>query len=527
MGTKIMSWLRKMNIWTKLAGAIFGLTTVFTIWMLWTIASLNMLPMKYLVLVIVLVVLLLLGAFCTLFLPQFGTKKGEKKQLNRGKRYGLRLCGLVLSLCIVLVDAVGIKMISELQNAIVDITGDGEEVAYEIVGLYVLAEDSASKLEDVAEYNLGVSYAYNKDSIETAVDRMNKAFSKAKEIEWNEYSTVLDAVNALLTGESNAILMNVAYVSILEGVEGYEDIQSRIKVIHEFEMEDTSTPVINLATKPKDVTKEPFIVYVSGHDTNYSLKNQRSDVNILAVVNPVTKQVLLINTPRDYFVDLVGSKGGDGQKDKLTHCGIYGIECSMATLSALYDQDVHYYAEVNFVGFTRLIDAMGGITVYSDATFYASQSDTQIYKGENNLNGKEALGFVRERYNLPDGDAARGRHQMAVIQAIVKKAASGAILTHYTDILSSMGSCFGTNLTNEEASNLVKMQINDMASWNIKSISVAGDGYGERNYCFSIPGQSVYVLPQNATYVEYAQKLIDKVFDGAVLTDEDLVLPAQ
>jgi anionic cell wall polymer biosynthesis LytR-Cps2A-Psr (LCP) family protein len=116
---------------------------------------------------------------------------------------------------------------------------------------------------------------------------------------------------------------------------------------------------------------------------------------------------------------------------------------------------------------------------------------------------------------------------MAVIQAIVKKAASGAILTHYTDILNSMGSCFGTNLTNEEASNLVKMQINDMASWNIKSFSVAGNGYGERNYCYSIPGQTVYVLPQNATYIEHAQNLINKVFDGAVLTDEDLVLPAQ
>jgi len=170
---------------------------------------------------------------------------------------------------------------------------------------------------------------------------------------------------------------------------------------------------------------------------------------------------------------------------------------------------------------------MGGITVYSDASFFAAESGTQIQKGDNHLNGEEALGFVRERHNLPDGDAARGRHQMAVIQAIIKKAASGAILTHYGDILDSMGGCFGTNLSNDEASKLVKMQINDMASWNIKSFSVLGDGYGERNYCYSIPGQTVYVLPQNAAYVDHAKDLIDKVFDGETLTDEDLVLPTE
>lgn len=526
MWTKFLAWFKSLSTWTKLAGVIFGLTAIFTIWMLSTVASLNMLPLKYLIPVILLVVFLLFGAFWTLFLPQFPAKDGkEKKPVNEKKKYICRIVGLVLALCIVLVDAVGIKMIGELQGAIGDVLSDEEEVVYEIVGLYVLADDHATELKDVSAYDLGLSYAHDKESIETAVGMMHTSFNK--EFDWAEYETVLDAVNALLAGESDAILMNVAYISVLEGMEGYEDIQSRIKVIHEFKMEDTSVPVLDLSTKPEDITKEPFIVYVSGNDTNYSLKNQRSDVNILAVVNPVTKQVLLINTPRDYYIELTGSKVADGQMDKLTHCGIYGMECSMATLGDLYDQDVHYYAQVSFAGFTRLIDAMGGITVYSDATFYASQSGTQIYKGENHLNGAAALGFVRERYNLPDGDAARGRHQMAVIQAIVKKAASGAILTHYTDILDSMGGCFGTNLTNEEASNLVKMQIADMASWNIKSFSVLGTGYGERNYCYSIPGQTVYVLPQNATYVEHAQNLINKVFDGGILTDEDLVLPVQ
>lgn len=524
--TNFITWFKGLDNWTKLAGAIFGLTGIFTIWMLSTIASLNMLPMKYLVVVILLVVFLLFGAFWTLFLPQFPAKDGkERKPVSKQKKYVCRLIGLVLALCIVLVDALGISMIGQLQGAIGDMTGVGEDVVYESVGVYVVADDTATELKDVSAYDLGLSYAHDKESIEKAVGMMETSFGK--EFAWEEYDTVVLAVNALLTSEVDAILMNTAYISILEGMEGYEDIQTRIKLIHEFEMEDTNASAINLSTKPKDITKEPFIVYVSGNDTNYSLKNVRSDVNILAVVNPVTKQVLLINTPRDYYIELVGSGSADGQMDKLTHCGIYGIECSMATLGDLYDQDVHYYAQVSFVGFVRLIDAMGGIDVYSDASFFSAHSQTYVQQGYNYMDGEEALSFVRERHNLADGDNARGRHQMAVIQAIVKKAASGAILTHYGDILDSMGDCFGTNLTNEEASNLVKMQIGDMASWNIKSFSVQGDGYGASNYCYSVPGQTVYVLPQNAAYVSHAQNLIDKVFAGDILADEDMVLPAQ
>lgn len=77
------------------------------------------------------------------------------------------------------------------------------------------------------------------------------------------------------------------------------------------------------------VTLEPFVVYLSGVDTRGALtENARSDVNILAVVNPETKQVALINTPRDYYVDLAGTSS----KDKLTHAGMYGVQTSMDTL---------------------------------------------------------------------------------------------------------------------------------------------------------------------------------------------------
>ena len=524
--TKFLAWFNGLSMWTKLAGAIFGLTTVFTIWMLSTVASLNMLPLKYLIPVILLVVFLLFGAFWTLFLPQFPAKDGkEKKPVNKNMKYICRLIGLVMALCIVLVDAVGIKMIGELQGAIVDMTGDDEEVVYESVGLYVRMEDNAQELKNVISYDLGVSYAYDKESVETAVEMMDKAFGK--EMEWDEYDTVVEAVDALLAGEEDAILMNTAYFAVVEGLEGYEELQIKLKMVHEFKMEDKNSQTVTISEKPEDITKEPFIVYVSGNDTNSAMKNVRSDVNILAVVNPETKQVLLINTPRDYYVELAGTgqDAVDGQMDKLTHAGIYGIEASMATLSDLYDHPIPYYAQVSFNGFVNLIDAVGGVEVYSEKSFYTMVSQTHIQKGTNHLSGSVALEFVRDRMHFADGDNARGRHQMDVIKAIIKKAASGAILTRYGAILESMGSCFGTNVSNDEASKLVKMQIADLATWDIKSFSVTGSSYGEKNYCYSIPGQMVYVLPQSSDSIAHAKMLMDKVFNGEAITDQDLVSP--
>ena len=94
--------------------------------------------------------------------------------------------------------------------------------------------------------------------------------------------------------------------------------------------------------------------------------SSRSDVNIVATINTETKQILLVSTPRDYFVPLSISNGA---KDKLTHAGIYGIDVCMDTLGMLYDEDIHYYFRVNFGGFTKIIDALGCIDVDSDYEF--------------------------------------------------------------------------------------------------------------------------------------------------------------
>jgi LCP family protein required for cell wall assembly len=282
----------------------------------------------------------------------------------------------------------------------------------------------------------------------------------------------------------------------------------------------TDTPLLGAERSEEgSVATEPFVVYVSGSDTRSTeLGTGRSDVNILLVVNPTTKQVLMVNTPRDYYVEI--SVGG-GARDKLTHCGIYGIDCSMDTLSSLYDEKVNYYVQVNFSGFETLIDAIGGITVESEKTFRCSEGGYEIEEGVNELDGKTALSYARERKAFKDGDNARGRHQMQVIKAIIEKVSSGTtVLTRYSAILESMEGTFATNLTTDEMAALVRMQLSDGTAWNVKSFAVGGTDSSETTY--SMPSEKSYVMIPDEEQVSYAQGLIDRVMAGEILTDADI-----
>ena len=263
------------------------------------------------------------------------------------------------------------------------------------------------------------------------------------------------------------------------------------------------------------ITKEPFVVYLSGVDNRGELTEKaRSDVNILAVVNPTTKQAALINTPRDYYVDLAGTDS----KDKLTHAGLYGVETSMATLGNLYGVNVEHYIRINFAGFISIIDAIGGVDVYSDQAFTSVGSPgyydpTTFAEGWNHLDGKSALAFARERHAFKTGDIQRGINQMKVIDAMAEKLKSPALLMSFSKLMDAMSDCFVTSLSQEQISALVRMQLGDLSSWDIQSYSVTGTG-GKSSKCYSAKGQSLYVMKPDENSVNEAKALVAAVLGG-------------
>ncbi len=272
----------------------------------------------------------------------------------------------------------------------------------------------------------------------------------------------------------------------------------------------------------KKITKEqlddPYIVYLSGSDTrdNNLSEKTRSDVNILMVVNPKTHQVLLLNTPRDYYVNNPAYKG----MDKLTHCGLGGIENSMAALAELYELDeIDYFGRINFSGFEKLVDSIGGIDIYSDVAFTTEAgSNVHINQGMNHLNGFEALAYARERHAFASGDLARGEHQMQVIKAIASKmTSSSALISNYMGLMNSLKGMFETDAPQMLISYAVKDMLGSGDGWDMKSYAVTGKG----SYAVCVTsGQSLSVIIRDEASVEQAKEYIRQVMDGEALTIE-------
>jgi LCP family protein required for cell wall assembly len=252
----------------------------------------------------------------------------------------------------------------------------------------------------------------------------------------------------------------------------------------------------------KTEISKPYTVLISGVDTYGEVeKTSRSDVNIIAVVNPESKKILLVNTPRDYFVQLHGTTGA---KDKLTHAGIYGIEMSKNTLQDLYETDIDYTVRVNFTSLLNLVDALGGISVQSDQAFKADGYN--FVAGTNQLNAKQALAFSRERYSFSQGDRQRGKNQQKVIEAVVAKASQPDIIVNYQKILATLSDSFQTNASKDELSNLIKQQLDSVGQWKTESISV--DGTGSNSSTYSMGRQALYVMVPDMNTVNLAKTAI-------------------
>ena len=367
------------------------------------------------------------------------------------------------------------------------------------INVYVRVDDMAQSIQETGEYPYGILNTLDRDNTDETIYKISELLDTPLSI--TPYTSITEMVDSLLKGKTDAIIMNENYISMVSEIDGYGDIESKIRPVYSNVVERKVTS----ESEDKMITKNSFIVYVSGIDTTGSISvTSRSDVNILVAVNPVTKKILLLSTPRDYYVPLSISSG---VHDKLTHAGSYGINVSMDTLKMLYDTDIDYYVRLNFTSFVKIIDALGGIRVYSDYSF--STESYSFKKGYNNMNGAQALEFARERYSFAEGDRQRGKNQMAVIQGVIEKATSSAVLSRYASLLSSVQSSINTNISTDEIGSLVKQQLNDMGDWDISTYSV--DGTGSSEYTYSIPNQRAYVMIPDETTISEAKLKLQEI----------------
>lgn len=501
--------------WVPIALIIFLAQLVLEGYALFQIIRMNMLPLKYLFVIACGLAVLLLVT-CVLLFAGIGHGPGIGRRVRR-------IIALILALLFGAGSVYVARVATKVNETVDTVTTNTSLDA--MVGVYVLKDNVAETIQDAVGYTFGLMEDFDQDNTSYAVDAIQKELGQ--EIRTEGESSMTETAAALYAGSVDGMIMNEAYVGVLEETEDYADFSEKTKLIYEVPVQKTETVsgeenAENTSAEEdigsSQITETPFVVYISGSDTRSKmLDTSRSDVNILMCVNPSTKQILLLNTPRDYYVP---NPAGDGAMDKLTHCGIYGVDCSEKALGDLYDTEVNYYAQINFTGFETLIDEIGGITVNSPVAFEAG--GYSYVEGENRLNGEQALAFARERYSLSGGDNDRGKNQMRVITAVLEEMTSSGseVLLNYSGILDSLQGMFVTDLSSAEISALVKMQLDDMTSWNIKSYAVSGQGGSD--YSYSMPNAKAYVMYQDEAKVAHAAELIDKVFNGEILSDADI-----
>lgn len=438
------------------------------------------------------------------------------------------IIGVVLSVLILAVLGTGSLYIYKTVSALDTITGVNKDVTK--INVYVKEDDPAQKLADASGYTFGILSELDRDNTDQALQQMY--YELGSDVQTNEYSGLSELADSLNNGTTGAIILNQAYLDVLDEMDNYSSFSSQLREIASLQVETVVqrktpqvTETVGSTTETSDnssadaaVTDEVYTIYVSGIDTRGEMTaSSRSDVNIILTVNTRTKQILMVSTPRDYFVPLSIS---NGVPDKLTHAGIYGVNVSMDTLNMLYDININYYFRLNFAGFEKIIDALGGITVNSDYEFDSQNTKGYHFnKGENHLNGEQALVFTRERYAFKEGDRQRGRDQMAVIQGVVDKATQPAFLKNYLSVMDSLDGCFETNVPYDIIASLVRKQLDEGGSWQVLSYSTDGTGDTQKPYSMS---QKAYVMIPDQTTVDKAKTLMKKVREGFMLSEADV-----
>ncbi len=451
------------------------------------------LPTKYLIVVFIFLFLLVLLVALLV------------SNTRRKKRF---VIGTVIAVLMSAVLIYGIYALSLTMNVLDNISGN--KIERTNIGFYVLTDDPAESLDDLSDYTIGIMSSNDRSAVDSSLEQLSEQIGVSPGTV--EYDGITDLIDALYAGSCGAIAINDAWIDVLTDLDDYSDVEDRIRLLDTLTVEE----VITYTATDSELSDAIFTLYISGIDSRSGLvAKSRSDVNILAIINTETHQIVLINTPRDYYVELSIS---NGQKDKLTHAGIYGVSVSMDTISMLYDIDVDYYFRVNFTGFEDIVDALGGISVYSDYAFTASNGGYTYVKGYNTLNGKQALGFVRERYAFSSGDIQRGKNQMAVIKAILEKATSPSILTSYTSLLSTLSGSFETSMSYDLIASLVNNQLSSDESWNIVSYTVTGTGSKQIPYSMS---QYAYVMIPDESSIETAKELIAQVYAGETVVEPE------
>lgn len=466
---------------------------VSSFYLLYQVIRLNVLPSKFLFPLTIGVVVL--DAIFILLLVYFS------------KNVVSKIVCIVLTLFICVASCMGGYYISKTQNVLSSITNVAKHAKNTVS---VIVKESSS-IKNKSQLN-GVSVGSLRLNEQGSKKTLKELSGEGIVLNQTEYDSMTALLEAFYNGDVDSIIINESSRSQILDMEAYSNFDSNTRVVYQ-----TSYKVKNndSATSVSDITSKPFNVLISGSDTRGGFdENGRSDVIMIATVNPKTHTILLTSVPRDFYVTTACDAGDgcmQGALDKITHTGIHGTNTTKRTVEQLLGIEINYTFKVGFDTVTELVDVLGGVDVYVEPGYATTTSQFSVHEGVNHLNAEQALAFARERYSYTEGDRQRTKNQQQVLMGIVKEATKPSVITNYAAIMDTMANTFSTTMSNAEITDLIKYQLNNNPTWKMEQYMV--DGTGDTLMCAELGDAASVMVPDQST-VKMAKDKINAVLAG-------------
>lgn len=486
--------MKKQSKFSKVLSLLLSVVLVISsFYLLYQVIRLNVLPSKFLFPLTIGVVVL--DAIFILLLIYFS------------KNVVSKIVCIVLTLFICVASCMGGYYISKTQNVLSNITNVAKHAKNTVS---VIVKESSS-IKNKSQLN-GVSVGSLRLNEQGSKKALKELSSEGIVLNQTEYDSMTALLEAFYNGEVDSIIINESSRSQILDMEAYSNFDSNTRVVYQ-----TSYKVKNndSATSVSDITSKPFNVLISGSDTRGGFdENGRSDVIMVATVNPKTHTILLTSVPRDFYVTTACDAGDgcmQGALDKITHTGIHGTNTTKRTVEQLLGIEINYTFKVGFDTVTELVDVLGGVDVYVEPGYATTTSEFSVHEGVNHLNAQQALAFARERYSYTEGDRQRTKNQQQVLMGIVKEATKPSVITNYAAIMDTMANTFSTTMSNAEITDLIKYQLNNNPTWKMEQYMV--DGTGDTLMCAELGDAASVMVPDQST-VKTAKDKINAVLAG-------------
>lgn len=488
----------------RVFGVIFSILMIAaTMYLLFNIIKLNVLPTKLLFLITIVFVLLDL---IFILLLCFATKGVVSK-----------IICIIFALAVSLGSCLGGYYMSKTGGLLSSMTNVAKH-SKNTVSIVVKESSDMKKKTDLAGRSVGTLANINTTGSKKILKELtNSGIS----MEQKEFGSMTEMLESFYNGEVDSIVISESSRSQITDIDAYKDFDNNTRVVYQTSYKVENTDKANAVS---NITNTPFNVLISGSDTRGGFdENGRSDVIMVATVNPKTGTVLLTSVPRDFYVTTACDAGDgcqEGALDKITHTGIHGTNTTKRTVEKLLGIEINYTFKVGFDTVTDLVDAIGGIDV-TVAPGYAVDSflmipSFSVHDGVNHLNGQQALAYSRERYAYTEGDRQRTKNQQQVLMAIVDKITSPAIVTNYASIMDTLSNTFSTTMSSQEISDLIKYQLNSNPKWKMEQYMV--NGTGDTLMCAEL-GNAAYVMVPDQSTVTTAKNKINAVLAGKSADD--------